>query len=209
MNDFWDFWEAILTKYSEGEYLETLLKAKADYIALTGMIDEEAEDYEGRMKSFNDWYLTSYKLPSHNRTPLEHYLFTHTDLDQELVKAIESITYSIFLYKKVTWSKQIVLKDLISKNKTSLYKEHSPLNIVKKEYFIGRLAVYKEQPFILEGIVLLPEKCIPILKGHYKRIRKNGDIEERQKFLLKTEALNNKWKQYGHVEPKKIFIYEF
>lgn len=61
MNEIFKELERALMQYTSGNHYDDLLKAKEIYFSLTGKINEDDEDYELRMNSFNEWYLFHYK----------------------------------------------------------------------------------------------------------------------------------------------------
>ena len=50
--------------YTDNEYRDILIEAKHDFFKITGNLNEDDEDYDLRMHSFNDWYLMQYCLSS-------------------------------------------------------------------------------------------------------------------------------------------------
>ena len=66
--------EKALDIYSGATFLPSLIEAKDTFFRVTGNLNEEDEDYESRMNSFNDWYLTNYTLSNVRRTPLKDYV---------------------------------------------------------------------------------------------------------------------------------------
>ena len=87
-----------LTQFTTGEYYNQLLLAKEKYFSITGEIQEEDEDYENRMYTFNDWYLFQYKLQGSQTSPMINYLMSH-DVDDDIKKTLEECRYSLFEYK--------------------------------------------------------------------------------------------------------------
>ena len=68
--------EKALEKYTRDNYRDVLIGAKNDFFKITGNINEEDDDYDLRMNSFNDWYLTQFCLPDEKRSPLMDYIFS-------------------------------------------------------------------------------------------------------------------------------------
>ena len=64
MTDITKVVEDILQIYTKNAFYEDLKKARDLYITKTGKIDEETDEYESRMNSFNDWYLFNYQRES-------------------------------------------------------------------------------------------------------------------------------------------------
>jgi hypothetical protein len=176
----------ILQAVAHGKYLEILKKAKEVFIGKTGKIDEDAEEFESRMSSFNDWYLFHYQH-SGDKNIVEEFLSSHT-VDTDITESLLTTNYSLFLFKKINFRKQIIIQDILHGTKHILSKENGNLALVEDDIFIGRMAVYKEQSFLLHGLCLLPKDVLPILKKECKKLRKTKNIEE-EDFLLNLERL--------------------
>ncbi len=114
--------EKILEIYTQGEHYELLKRAKDIYTELTGKLDEESDEYELRMSSFNDWYIFNFKREN-DRKIIDDYIYDK-NIDEELAKAFHNINYSLFTYYKTNLKKQIVLKDVLHNAKVPLHKGH-------------------------------------------------------------------------------------
>ena len=62
--------EKALIEFSKDDHLETLLEAKREYFSLTGQANEDDEDFESRMNSFNDWYILQFVSNKRTRTKI-------------------------------------------------------------------------------------------------------------------------------------------
>src|SRR5690606_31915505 len=96
--------EEMLTKYSQGEYYDELLKAKTLYTELTGKLNDDDDEYESRMNLFNDWYLFNYRLQDGKRL-VDDYIANH-DFEEEFAKALLNVNYSLFQFKKTNFKKE-------------------------------------------------------------------------------------------------------
>ena len=200
-------WFELLSHYSRGIYLPLLLKAKKAFFDLTGQINEDDEDFEMRMSSFNDWYLTRFTCEELPSTILKDYLSKNMLIDPFIKDALESIHFSLFRYVKISWRKQIVLKDLISKKSVNLSKNHKPINFVAKEIFSGRTITYQGEIYLLPGLCLFPNEALGPIEKQSKKVRKLNNETETYQFLLSLESLKTKYIRYGHIDPKKIFSF--
>lgn len=198
--------EKILNYYCQGDHYELLRSAKKEFTDATGKIDEEIPEYELRMNSFNDWYLFNYKLSS-GRTIIEDHI-ERSGLDDELSKALSSTNYSLFIFHKRNFRKQIVLKDLVSKKSFVLSKSLKWFGMVEDDIFVGRVIEYLGENFLLKGVCPLPYGVISNLKKEAKKVRKNGSPEAKEKFLLELERLKTKSLQYQHIDAAKIFVFD-
>lgn len=204
MNIIQDEIEKILQCFANGKHLESLKKAKEIFFAKTGKIDEDSYEYESRMSSFNDWYLFQYQFSS-NHTVVQEY-FANNFVDETLATAISNATYSLYLFHKINFRKQIIIKDILHGTKHVLSKDNGNLSLVEDDIFVGRMIEYQEQSFLLNGLCTLPKEVLPILKKECRKIRKSKNIEE-EDFLLNLERLKTKSMQYKHIEPSQIFTF--
>ena len=60
--------------YTSEENINIFHFAKKEFINLTGMINEEDDDYEHRVNSFHDWFLFHYELPEKKRVVIKDFL---------------------------------------------------------------------------------------------------------------------------------------
>src|SRR5690554_380276 len=113
--------DKILSEYTQGDCYELLKTAKSIYTDLTGKIDEETDEYELRMNTFNDWYIFNFRREGDRRI-IDDYIFQHK-VDDELAKAFHNINHSLFAFAKTNMRGRIVLKDILRDNKYVLAKE--------------------------------------------------------------------------------------
>ena len=63
-----------MKEYMTGNHYDTLIEAKSEYFVLTGQANEDDDDYEARMNSFNDWYILQFMSKRNTRTVIKDYL---------------------------------------------------------------------------------------------------------------------------------------
>ncbi len=197
--------EKMLTTYTQGEYFERLKQAKEAYIALTGKLDEDKDEFESRMNCFNEWYLFQWKDESGKKI-VEDYI-RREQLDEDLSQAFLNVNHSLLEFSKTNFRKQIVLLDILHDEKVNLAKGHRHIGLVEDDLFIGRVIRYKSENYLLHGVCTLPQSIRSILKKQSKKVRKMNSFEEELKFLLSLESLKTKSMHYQHIEPSKIFVF--
>lgn len=201
MNIVQDEFDKILSLYTSDEFYEELKAAKETFVNRTGKIDEESDEYESRMNSFNHWYIFDYEREDSTRF-IEKYLEQNNN---EVAKSLAEINYSLFHFKKINFRKQIIINDVLHSEKFSLAKENGQLPLVEDDLFLGRAVKHNEEWYLLNGIVTLPREVLSILKKESKKVRKLNNNSEELGFLLNLERLKNRSIQYGHVDSNKIF----
>lgn len=206
MSNLVNLLEEALLECSKGDYFLELLNAKKEYFHLTGLIDEEDQEYESRMNCFNDWYLFQYRPKGGPLTVIQHYA-NQKKLDEELVAAFNSCSYSLYEYVKVNMKNQMVLMDVLHQKKIILSTNHQEVALVPKDLFIGRVITYQNNDYLLRGTCVLPQDAKSICRKQTKKVKKLDDKEAETTFLITLESLKTRWIRYGHVSVSKIFTF--
>lgn len=201
MNLIQEEFDKILATYTSDSFYEELKEAKEQFINKTGRIDEESEEYESRMNSFNHWYIFDY-VRADGKTLIQNYQEKHPS---GLIESMQTVNYSLFLFQKINFRRQIVIKDILHSNKFILSKENGTLPLVEDDLFLGRTVKHEEENYLLNGIVTLPREVYSALKKESKKIRKLNNSSEELGFLMNLERLKNRSIQYGHIDSNKIF----
>jgi hypothetical protein len=199
--------EQALVEYSSGDHVETLLEAKKEYFSITGQANEDDEDFESRMTSFNDWYLLQFVSKSGTRTIIKDFIKKY-DIPDNFRDSLLNVNFSLFEYTGKNFGGRDVLKDIHFKRKFILPKtqdEKQQLPLIKNDLFLGRILTVNETHYLLDGICVLPKDVKPILRKESKKVRRMQDLFEDNKFLLNIEACKNKWLRYGHIDINNIF----
>lgn len=205
MNPVQNEFDHILQSFTQEKFYEELKLAKEQFISKTGRIDEESEEYESRMNSFNHWYVFDY-VREGGGTFIEKYLKENKE-ESEIKNSIANVKYSLYLFSKINFRKQIIIKDVLHSEKHILAKEHGPLPLVEDDLFLARSAEYQGEFYLLNGVVLLPREVYSVLKKESRKVRKLNNSTEELGFLLNLERLKNRSIQYGHIDSSKIFSF--
>ena len=200
--------DKVLTHYTSGSHYERLLEAKDEYFNLTGQVNEDDEDYELRMNSFNDWYIFQFVSKLSDRAAIFDYI-EENQLDETLISSLMKMNYSLFEYCGKTFRGFCGFKDILHNYKFVLPKESNPPGLLKEDIFIGRTIQWKENHYLLPGLCLLPKEVRGKLRKQSKKLRKLNDRKIEAEFLLKVESLKTKWVRYGHIKPDRIFSFDF
>ena len=196
----------ILSTYSEGKYYDQVVEAKKKYFELTGLTNEEDDDYEVRMRSFSDWFIMQYPLEG-DSTALSLYLNSN-EVESELRDALSEFRYSIFEFSGKSLGGKLVVKDLLLDEKLIFTDNSSVIPVFKGDLFIGRLLKTGEDYHLMSGICLFPNEGKSLIKKQVKKVRKLAKPENNNDFLLQLENLKTKWQRFGHVDASKIFIFD-
>jgi hypothetical protein len=193
--------------YTTGVHYDTLLEAKKEYFEITGQANDDDDDFEARMNSFNEWYVLQFISKRGTRTVISDYLMNHP-VDDTLARSLAGVNYSLFEYTGKSLTGHDVLYDMLHDKKIKLPKGGELPSIIKDDIFVGRVLTYQESPFLMSGLCVIPKEVRGILKKECKRVRKLKNPNEELKFLLKIESFKTKWIRYGHVDATKIFKFD-
>ena len=205
LEEFHNHLDKALNLYTQGEFFNELKEAKNKYFSQTGKLDEDKDEFEARMNSFNDWYIFQHCQKDGSKV-IEEYIRNH-QLEEEISQALLNVNYSLFEFNRTSFSKQIFLKDILHDHKFHLKKDHPAVSLMEGDLFSGRLIKYQGEHFLLRGVCTLPQGVKSILKKQSKKVRKLNSFEEELKFLIQLEALKTKSMHYSHIDPAKIFIF--
>lgn len=190
--------------YTQGVHYDTLLEAKKEYFTITGQANDDDDDFEARMNSFNEWYVLQFISMRGTRTVISDYLINH-QIDDFLAKSLTGVNYSLFEYVGKNFRGYDTLYDMLHDKKITLPKGESLPSIIKDDIFVGRVLTYEKQNYLMSGLCVIPKDVRGILKKECKKVRKLKNPGEELKFLLKIESFKTKWIRYGHVDATKIF----
>lgn len=196
-----------LNTFSQGEYLDDMLEAKKVYFEVTGIANEEDDDYESRMNSFNDWYVLQFQSSRSARTVIKEYIMQN-EVEDAVKDSLLNFSFSYYEFAGRNLRKHIVLKDILHDKKIILPKNHYELGMVKNDTFVGRLITHQDESFLLDGVCVMPKEVSSLLKKEAKKVRKMDKLEEEIHFLMQLEYLKNKWQRYLHIDPLKIFVFD-
>ena len=81
--------------YTQGDHYDTLLEAKKEYFTITGQANDDDDDFEARMNSFNEWYVLQFISKRGTRTVISDYLINN-QVDDQLAKSLSNVNYSLY-----------------------------------------------------------------------------------------------------------------
>ena len=193
--------------YTTGVHYDTLLEAKKEYFTITGQANDDDDDFEARMNSFNEWYVLQFISKRGTRTVISDYLINNP-VDDFLAKSLSSVNYSLFEYVGKNFRGYDVLFDMLHDKKIPLPKGEVLPSIIKDDIFVGRVLNFEDKSYLMSGLCVIPKDTRSILKKECKKVRKLKNPGEELKFLLKIESFKTKWIRYGHVDATKIFKFD-
>ncbi len=204
MNKVEDLLNSAIEMYSQNDFLDYIKEAKKEYFELAGKILEDDDDFESRMNGFNYWYLTQWNS---ERETLINQFVSKEEVDDETKNAISNINHSLFEYKGKSFTGKHTFKDILHDKKLTIANDLFNHSIIKGDLFVARSIEVDGKIFMLNDVSLLPSDVKSILVKESKKVRKLNDKTRDLDFLMEIEKLKTKWRRYGHVDPKKIFVF--
>jgi len=116
--------------YTVGVHYDTLLEAKKEYFTITGQANDDDDDFEARMNSFNEWYVLQFISKRGTRTVISDYLINNP-VDDFLAKSLSSVNYSLFEYVGKNFRGFDVLYDMLHDKKSLFQKVSNYLRLLK------------------------------------------------------------------------------
>jgi hypothetical protein len=201
-----EHFEKALGIYTNGVHYDTLLEAKKEYFEITGQANDDDDDFEARMNSFNEWYVLQFISKRGTRTVISDYLMNNS-VNDTLARSLTAVNYSLFEYDGKSFRGHDVLYDMLHDKKIKLNKAVPLPSIIKDDIFVGRVLSYQNEENLMNGLCVIPKEVRSILKKECKKVRKLKNPNEELKFLLRVESYKTKWIRYGHVDATKIFLF--
>ena len=195
-----------LNSYTNEEYRDTLIEAKNDFFKITGNINEDDDDYDLRMHSFNDWYLTQFCLPREKRTPIADYILKE-DVEEDVANVLLNVKQSIFQFTGEKRNGAAIFKNLKEGRKLVVKDKTIAPMFLKGDIFLARYYEFPKEVVFLPGVCVLPIEVKKVICSALKKVGFTKSKRDEQNLLLKMEYLKTKSKRYSHLAIDKIFTF--
>jgi len=192
--------------YTDNDFRDELISAKSDFFKITGNLNEDDDDYDLRMHSFNDWYLMQYILSDVKRSPISDYIFSQ-NVDENIATVLLGHKRSLFQYTGEKRNGAAVFRNLRDeKNMMVKDKTIAPM-FVKGDIFLARYFQLADEIIFMPGLCVIPQEVkSPVVKELVKMKQKQSKRDE-QSLMLKIEYLKTKSLRYSHLALEKIFSF--
>jgi hypothetical protein len=90
----------------------------------------------------------------------------------------------------------------------SLDLNHYEMGLLKYDIFIGREVDFNGTSSFFPAVSVLPKDIKKILLKQCEKLSKHHNPYLECEFLLRLESYKSKLKNYGHLDTKKIFVFE-
>ncbi|MFZ4403551.1 MAG: hypothetical protein ACOYOK_05555 [Pseudobdellovibrionaceae bacterium] len=207
MNEYEKLIEKILAHFVKDDFKDELQKAKNDFFAFSGGLDETAENFESRMSQFYAWYFFSRELSNYGKTPLEAYPsireLRFSSEETAKLETLKNNVHSIFEFIKVK-NEDVYIKDLLANKKIIVKKSPWIFGFNQEELFQVRLIPDGDSYIFARGFCFHPENAKKYILGEVKKYRKDQDLDP-EVLLLKLIRMRYKFEQYRHVSAEQIY----
>lgn len=200
-----------ILKYFAGPALhDELMMAKKEFFDGSGVVDEQAMNYEVRMSQFYDWYFFSRELKGYGHTPLEscHLVreLRFDETEQKCLLVLKQFRHSLFELSKIKGN-DLYLKDLLRDEKLVVKDVENTFGFNTDEIFEVRLLSDQGNWQFTRGFCFHPPEAKKYIYAEVKKHRKNPDLEV-QDLMLKLIKMKYKFEQYKHVSSDLIYADE-
>lgn len=200
-----------ILKYFAGPALQDeLLMAKKEFFDGSGVLDEQAMNYEVRMSQFYDWYFFSRQLKGYGHTPLEscHLVrdLRFDEAEQQQLLVLKQYRHSLFELIKIK-GQDLYLKDLLRNEKIVVKGIDNTFGFSTDELFEVRLISDQGNWLFTKGFCFHPPEAKKYIYAEVKKHRNNPDLDVRD-LMLKLIKMKYKFEQYKHVSSDLIYADE-
>ena len=197
-----------ILKYFAGPDLhDELLLAKKEFFDGSGVLDEQATNYEVRMSQFYDWYFFSRSLKGYGHTPLDscHLVreLRFDDEEKQLLLVLKQYRQSLFELIKVK-GQDLYLKDLLRNEKIVVKSVENTFGFNTEEIFEVHLILDQGNWLFTRGFCFHPPEAKKYIHAEVKKHRKNPDLDVKD-LMLKLIKMKYKFEQYKHVSSDLIY----
>ena len=197
-NEVLEILYSCLRHYSRGETKQQFHLAQNIYTTLTGLINEDDDEYHHRINSFHDWFLFHYQDPEKKRVIIKDFMMRGT-FSYQLEESILNAEYSLFEYLGDT-KKGSTFLNLFTGNNFIVGRKSSKGTFVKGDLFVSHLLEVEKTQFFTPGICIIPGELKQTIENVAKRRSLYQKVAAREQFLLDLERLKSKSKIFRMVK---------
>ena len=195
-----------LKAYTSNEFRDSLISAKKDFFKITGNLNEEDEDYDLRMHSFNDWYLMQYCLEDVCRTPISDYILSN-NINESVAKVLLDHKHSLFQFTGDKRNGAAIFRDLKAEKKMMVKDKTIAPMFVKGDIFLARYFENEGDVLFMRGVCVIPRQVKSIVLKELKKVHLAQSKRDEQSLMLKIEYLKTKSLRYSHIALDKVFSF--
>ena len=188
-------------------FKDEIFAAKTEFFENSGILDENAPNYELRMSQFFDWYFFTRDLKGFGQTPLES-LFNTRELrfvpeEIVIIDKLKSNRHGLFELIKVK-GEDVYLRDLLRNDKIIVRECPYFAGFNADEIFEARLMPYEDTWIFTKGFCFHPADARKFIMGEVKRHRKDSDLNP-DDLMLMLVKMRYRAERYRHVRVESIY----
>jgi hypothetical protein len=208
--EYYALMDKILNHFAGDLFQDEVRLAKIEFFENSGVLDENAENYEIRMSQFFDWYLFTRDLKGYSQPPLDSVHMARelrfSDEEVTLLENLKKTRHGLFEFLKIKGS-EIFLKDLLKNEKIVIKNSPWTFGFDENEIFEARLIPYKDSFIFTKGFCFHPKEAKKYILSEIKRHQKDPDLNP-DDMMLKLIKMRYRFERYRHVKADLIYSSE-
>lgn len=213
MSDIYDeCLKTLIDEYTAGDFYREIYRAKQEYFADFGVVNEDDPDFENQMDIFMGWYLFDRNLSGYDLPPVKLYFRKYGDSlpeeKRQLARNLIDTTHSIFETLKRK-DDIVVLREYCTRRKYEVVDSRYSMGFSKGDIFEARLIPLPDgkRHCFAAGFCFHPKESSKFIDGQIKKIR-HQDVDQRNKLILMLGKMKLKHQRYPHIDVKHIYTLE-
>lgn len=200
--------EQVVAFASVGEFEEELRVAHAQYFAATGDIREDEPSYETRMEGFTEWYVLDRPVAGQQKTPLDLFLQQRSaGLSSDELGVYQGFrrgSTGLYEFLKVR-KQQLLVRDLLSRNKVSVFERRQPAGLARGILLSGRLLTFRDHTVLTRSVLYHPYEVRKLVQKELKR-RRPVTVSEVHELLHLLSVARLRCDRYHRVDPERLYL---
>jgi hypothetical protein len=204
-------YEEVVRFASEGDLAPELKRAKEEFVLRTGEMFETDPSFERRIAAFLEWYVLDRKISFNPvATPMELYVLArgegYPEADRARLHGLSRTVLSLFEFRGAKAGDHLVMVDLLTNKKLSIYERRRPAGLESGDILEGRIVPYDDKLLFADAYYVHPRDARKSILKASKRFRKQKEqVVSRIDLVHRVAYLANRCERYKHVDPKQIF----
>ncbi len=202
--------DKILNHFAGVAFQDEVRLAKIEFFENSGVLDENAENFEIRMSQFFDWYFFTRDMKGYAKTPLESvHMARELRFSEDELLLLENLKltrHGLFEFMKIKGS-EIFIKDLLKNEKIIIKDSPWTFGFDEDEIFEARLIPNKDSFIFTKGFCFHPKEAKKYILNEIKRHRKDPDLNP-DDMMLKLIKMRYRFERYRHVKADMIYSSE-
>lgn len=202
-----DYINRVLEKFSQGDYLEEVQKAKKDFFSRTLSFSEASEEFDYQMNAFIDWYIFDRKLLKDDITPVKAFVQIYGEdmlpSEREIFLGMTRSIHSLFEITAIK-GRDLYVKDAFDGEIYLIEDCENYRSFHKKDIFQSRLIPYKDRMVFSLSFVFHPPEAKKYVQKQVKKIKSLPGYQKIN-LMFKLAKMKTRADQYSHIDLGHIY----